>query len=532
MKRQLFLGVFIGAVLAAGLIWLVFSGPFLSGATPATIPERVAESTVTQTAPPAVTTAVQGTANDLILNAASLTALSKNEIQILITAAGQNAIKVAINRVGPAVVQIDVTRTVRSSYPLNDLFRNDPFFDRFFDLREPGEREARSLGSGVFIEFEGQIFLLTNNHVSEDASSIRVTTEENWQFSARVIGADAELDIAVLQIDDFKGHTVATAELGDSGKLEIGDWVIAIGNPLGLTHTVTAGIVSALGRNIPNPNTSSRFRSLIQTDAAINPGNSGGPLVNALGQVVGINTLIASNAEGLNFSININEVKRSLPSLIRNGKLTRAWLGVFIQNLNEELAEQFSVSGRKGVLVSDIVPGAPSEGVLQSGDVITHVDGVAVSTVTELQDEIMFKEVEQNIVLSVVRDQQPITLELALAEKPSADEIATNRQPSKPRSDVEALEKFGIQVAPNTSELMERLELSTDKGVIVLSVESSSRAFWAVPPPQQGDLIVEVNRQAIYSVADWNAVVGTLGEDDRVVLTLLRGGRTLFVALP
>ncbi len=525
MKRGLLIGALAGALLTAGLVWVVTSGPTLEAPETAAPSKSDAPELATETAQsqgPGVTASPQGKLD--------LDALDDEQLQQLVTASGQNAIKQAIERAGPAVVQIDVAKTIEGGSPLDQLFQDDPFFRHFLD--EPQGRQARSLGSGFFFSFEGNTYLLSNNHVTQDASSIQVTTERGWRFAAEVIGADAAMDVAVLKIDDFRGRSVPTVALGDSDALEIGDWVVAIGNPLGLTHSVTAGIVSALGRNIQNPNASSRFRSLIQTDAAINPGNSGGPLVDARGRVVGINTLIASDAEGLNFAINLNEVRRVLPALIREGRFTRAWLGVYIQELDDALARQFGVPGGEGVLIGDLAPGSPSQGVLRAGDVVTHVDGTSVGSVAALQDAIMFKDVGQSVALTVVRDGETIQLDVRLGERPGDDALAQQEEQSQPEVESEALGKFGLRVVPNTPELAERLGLNTRQGVLVAGIEPGSRAYWASPRPQQGDLVAEVNRQRIESVADWNALAEELADDARAVLTLVRGGRTLYVALP
>lgn len=414
MKRGMIIGLIVGVLLTSGFVWVV-SSRSLSDITLETAQSTVA-SNPTDTRPVS----------------AAETAADKESLQSLITMSGQNAIKTAIRRVGPAVVQINVMRKTQPRGLLDSFFKDDPFLNFFSVLPKQRQQETYSLGSGVFIVYEGQIYVLTNNHVIGNADSLQVVTAQNLEFSAQVVGADAEMDVAILKLDDLEGQTVPTAELGDSDTVEIGDWAVAIGNPLGLSHTVTAGIISALGRDIPNPNPNapSRLRSLIQTDAAINPGNSGGPLVNALGQVVGINTLITTNAEGLNFSININEIKRLLPHLIHNGKLTRAWLGVFIQPLTTALAEHLGVPDGQGVVVSDVVPGASAAEVLQSGDIITQVEGVPVRTVTELQDEITFREVGTKVTLTVIRDRQPTTLEMTLGEKLSGVQINANVQPS------------------------------------------------------------------------------------------------------
>ncbi|HEY5596031.1 MAG TPA: trypsin-like peptidase domain-containing protein [Candidatus Bipolaricaulota bacterium] len=455
-----------------------------------------------------------------------LSSLDEESLHALITASGQNAIKTAIRQVAPAVVQIDVTRTVSNVRRFGQfkLYFNSPLED-LLQRAPQSQRLSRSLGSGVLVSFEGQTYVLTNNHVIDGADGIQVTMQQGEKLFAEVIGMDATMDIAVLRVD-AAGMALPSAELGDSSTLEIGDWVVAIGNPLGLSHTVTSGIVSALGRDVDSP-VGERMHALIQTDAAINPGNSGGPLVNARGQVVGINTLIANNAEGLNFAINVNEITRVLPQLIQAGKVTRAWLGVFIQDLDQALAQQFGVEAGKGALVSDVVEGSPAQGLLHSGDVITAVDGQAVGSVSQLQGAIAFKAVGTVVTLSLVREGQPATVQVALGEKPS-DGIAPGGEIS---SDV-ALEKFGLHVSALTPEQAKELGLPTSQGVVITAVDPDSRAYWASPQPQPGDVVLEVNRQDIGSVAEWNEQVSNLGEQDQVVLTLVRQGRAFFVALP
>jgi len=463
-----------------------------------------------------------------------LAQLSDDTGQTLLAASGQSAIKSAIRAAAPAVVQIDVTRTVRQQSPFGGDMRfyfNDPdsplndLFEQFED-RFNRERQTEGVGSGFFIDFEGQTLVLTNHHVVDGADQIRITTQQGWEFSGEVVGSDARLDLAVVRVDDFQGRDVPVVPLGDSDALETGDWVVAIGNPLGLSHTVTSGIVSALGRQVNNPQGAGTFRSLIQTDAAINPGNSGGPLVDARGRVIGMNTLIASNAEGLNFAISVNEVKRVLGQLVRDGRVTRAWLGVYIQDVDGNLAQQFGVEAGRGVLVSDVIQGAPAEGVLQRGDVITRVNEVAVGDVGALQEAIMFRKPGETVTLSGVRDGQPLQLEVTLGQRPADGQVAGAARLDEP------VEKFGLQLQAITPELAERMDLPTDEGLIVAGVEPGSRAAQAQPRPQQGDVLLELNRRRVSSAAGWNGLAGQLEQNDRVVLTLMRGGRAFFVALP
>jgi len=520
MKLKIFLGVFVMALMAGGIAWALSA----SG-----VP-------VTRALQPAFQTAsFQPQAPSI-----SLDDLDKLQLQTLITNSGQNAIKSAIQQVAPAVVQIDVTRSVDMKNTFNqegvfEYFLNDPkgnFEDLFDRIPQSRERVTQSLGSGVFIEFEEQVYLISNYHVVKGAESLQVTTQNGDRFNAQVIGSDTTMDIAILNVDT-QGQAVPVARLGNSNQIEIGDWAVAIGNPLGLSHTVTAGIISAVERSVNHPEGNGRFRALIQTDAAINPGNSGGPLVNALGEVIGINTLIANNAEGLNFAININQVKQALPQLIQEGHVSRAWLGVFIQELDNVLAQQFGISDGAGVLISDVVPDAPAMDALQSGDVLQSVDGQVVNTVAELQDAIMFKTAGEIVTLNIIRDGQPVTVEVTLGQRPDEGQTTPAQHPQTQEPDVEALQKFGLKVRVLTPEKAEALGLNSDAQQLIIEyVEPNSRAFWASPQPQPGDVIAQLNRQDIATIEAWNKTISELDDRADVVLTLIRDGRTFFIALP
>ncbi len=448
-------------------------------------------------------------------------------VQEEIAASGQAAIKAAIGQVAPGVVKVEV---VKKSASLWDEFLQDPFLRRFFDLGPLGEREVTSVGSGFIVEHNGVRYVLTNAHVVEGAVSIRVTAKTGKELPAKIVGTDGLLDLAVVAIGD--SLDVPAVRLGDSDLLEIGDWVIAIGNPLGLSHTVTLGIVSALGRDVPRPDGTGYYRRMIQTDAAINPGNSGGPLVDAFGQVVGMNTIIARSTgsgvavEGINFAVPINEIVRALFQIAAHGKVTRAWLGVYIQDLLPGMEERFGVRVGQGVLVSDVVAGGPAaEAGVKAGDVITAVGGVAVGGTNALQLEIMYRAVGEPVAITLVRDGKEIALTVVLGERP--EEVAAS--PSVTPPEEEGKEKFGLTVGAITSELATRYSLATTLGVLVTRVASGSRAYWA--GIEVGDAIVAVNRQAVETVADWNVLVAGIGDRDEVLLTVVSGGRTRFVFL-
>ena len=461
------------------------------------------------------------------------TQLTKEQIEQLIVAAGQNAVKTAIKKAGPAVVQLEVIKRSSIRSPFEDFF-DDPFWRRFFGepFRERGIE--RSLGSGFIIDYQGQKIIITNNHVVENATSIRITLPEGRTLDGELVGGDAFLDVAVVRPKGPNVEHLPTVELGDSDKIEIGDWAIAIGNPLGFQHTVTAGIISALHRDFPKPDGSGRFQDMIQTDAAINPGNSGGPLLDALGRVIGINTAIAVNAEGINFAIPINAALRVLPSLVASGKVTRAWLGVVIQELTEEIAPGFGVEPYSGVLIADVRPDGPSYGILQRGDIVLSVDSKPVKRVSELQQEIMYRPVGSKVQLEILRNGTRQIVEITLGERPS-EQVLMRTAPTVPGQPIpqgQGIEKFGLKVQALTPEIARQLNLpSTAEGVVISEVQPGSRAFWA--GLQVGDLIIEINRQPIKSLDDWNKFVSELPDDARVVLTIIPrgGGSARFVPL-
>jgi len=434
-------------------------------------------------------------------------------VQEAIAASGQAAIKAAIARVAPAVVKVEATRRVSTWW---DQFFQDPFFRRFF-----GEPETTSLGSGFVVEYAGQKYVLTNYHVVENATSIVVTAQSGDSWPAQVVGTDDLLDLAVLRVD---GADLPAAPLGDSDALEIGDWVIAIGNPLGFSHTVTLGIVSALNRDVPKPDGSGYYRRMIQTDAAINPGNSGGPLVNAYGEVVGMNTLIARQTstgiavEGINFAVPINEIKLALAQIVEKGRVTRAWLGVYIQDVIPGMEKQLGV--REGALVTEVVPNSPAaKAGIRAGDVITAVDDQKIRNSNDLQMAIMYRRPGERVTVTLVRDKKALVLSVILEERPE----------ESPSAAVPGISRFGITVQDLTPELKSRYGIARESGVVVVAVEPGSRAYWA--GLQAGDLIVEVNRQPVSSTSDWNRIISQIGEDEEVLLTVIRAGRTRFLLL-
>src|SRR5256886_10520111 len=294
-------------------------------------------------------------------------------------------------------------------------FFGDEFYDRYF-RRRPRE-DARATGSGVLVDPKG--YILTNNHVIENAQDIIVRLSDQRKFTAKLVGRDPKTDIAVLKVD--APRPLPAAELGDSDHLRVGQWAIAIGNPFGLDRTVTVGIISATARTRVGVAT---YENFIQTDASINPGNSGGPLLNLDGKVIGINTAIVAAGQGIGFSIPINQAKDVMQQLITRGKVVRGWLGIVIQDLSDDLATSFGVTARAGVLVTDVMKAGPAETAgLRSGDVITELADGKITEVPDLQKRVAAHAPGESVTLTVVRDRRPMAVRITLGEMPSEEAL-------------------------------------------------------------------------------------------------------------
>jgi Do/DeqQ family serine protease len=327
---------------------------------------------------------------------------------------GADTIADMVDRVGPAVVMINTTVVT----PGIDPFFNDPFFRQFFGNRFPGfsqNQVRRGVGSGFITSSDG--YILTNEHVIEGAKEVQVTVMGyDNPFPAKVVGTDRELDLAILKIDAPK--PLPTVALGDSDKTRVGEWVVAIGNPYGLDHTVTVGVVSAKGRPIPVQDRI--YKNLLQTDAAINPGNSGGPLLNLQGEVIGINTAVNAEGQGLGFAIPINTAKEVMDELRTKGKVVRPWLGVSILDVTADLQQYFKLPDRKGAIIGEVVSGSPADKAgLQVGDVIRKVDNQPIENAQALVDVIAKKQVGQTVGLEIYRNGQTILRLVKIAEKPN-----------------------------------------------------------------------------------------------------------------
>jgi Do/DeqQ family serine protease len=351
--------------------------------------------------------------------------LPKHDELTSIKSLGQAFVEVA-KEVQPSVVNITTEKTI-AVQPWDrfgeDFFKGSPFEDFFrgFGFGPPGggreyQYKQRSGGSGVIVDKEG--YILTNNHVVEGADKVKVRLNDGREFIATIKGQDPRTDLAVLHI---KAKDLPVARLGDSDKLEVGEWAIAIGSPFGLEHTVTVGVISAKGRSGLGTGT---YEDFIQTDASINPGNSGGPLINIDGEVIGINAMIIQPGTGIGFAIPINMAKQILNDLIKKGKVVRPWLGISAQDLSPELSEHFKVKEKEGVLVSEVHPGTGAEKAgLVSGDIILSVDDKPIKNASELVKEIQKKKVGEKVKLSIIREGKPLVIEVTTMAMPEKAEL-------------------------------------------------------------------------------------------------------------
>lgn len=435
-------------------------------------------------------------------------------------------------RVKPAVVNISTTIKLKPQKQMNPFQQfggspfggprmgprggqQDPFdefFEKYFDGSPQQEREQHSLGSGFIINEDG--YILTNNHVIEKADEIIVRLSDKHKYKAKIVGSDPKTDVAVIKIDDGDSKLPFVA-LGNSDVAEVGDWVLAIGNPFGLEQTVTAGIISAKGRVIG----AGPYDSFIQTDASINPGNSGGPLFNMNGEVIGINTAIFASGQGLGFAIPINMAKKLIPQLITHGKVTdRGWLGVMIQPVTEELAKSFGLSGEGGALVGDVVKGSPAEKAgVKRGDVILSFNGEKIDVANELPALVATTPAGKAAILSVLRDGKKMDLTVTLGnQKDDKEEIAEAPKDKAPGNP----DKLGFAVKGSNA----------GEGVVITQIDPDSAA--AIAGVRPGDTLVEINGVAIKDMTAYTEQVNKLSKGSMVRLLIAREGTTIYVAFP
>jgi serine protease Do len=432
----------------------------------------------------------------------------------------------------PSIVNISTTRVVKSreESPF-DLF-DDPFFRRFFGDQAPHsnipkEHKEQSLGSGVIVSEDG--YIVTNNHVIEKAQEIKVLLSNKRDYKAKLVGADPKTDISVIKID-VKGLT--PLPWGDSNKLKVGEIVFAIGNPFALNQTVTMGMISAVGRaNVGIAD----YEDFIQTDAAINPGNSGGALINARGELIGINTAILSRTggyQGIGFAVPSSMARQVMDSLVKYKKVVRGWLGVTIQEVTSDLAEEFGVKDLKGALVSGVLKGSPAEKAgIKQGDVILEYDGKTVEDTGHLRNMVSRTPINTKVKVSILRQKKEIDTEVLIAELPKKIAESSSRTPDEtPDEEEESGALTGLVVREITPDIARQLGIDEqEKGVIAIKVDSDSRVYEAGIRP--GDMILQINQKNIASLENYKQAVSKIKAKDRVLLLIRRKGEDLFVTI-
>lgn len=448
-----------------------------------------------------------------IINAEPQQEKSYSSIQAL-----SNSIADIAEKVGPAVVNIDTVRMVKTDFP----FFDDPIFRHFFGDQFKEYRKTipqKGTGSGFIINQEG--YILTNEHVVHKADKIRVSLPDGREFDGKVVGSDVTSDMAIVKI---QADHLPTVTLGNSDELRVGEIVIAIGNPYGLQQTVTMGVVSAKGRSIPTEIDGHIYRNFIQTDTAINPGNSGGPLLNTKGEVVGINTAIIPYAQGIGFAIPINMAKRNIDDLINLGRVRTPWIGVYIQEVTPEIAEQFDLSEAKGVLVGDVVKDSPAEkSGIKRGDIIVKVNDEEVNSTQKLQDKIRSINIGEKAKIEVVRDGKTINFIVKIGEMPT-----TREEGEFPKEKVFSIQT-GLRVEKVTPEIAKEVGLPWVKGLMITEVIPGSSADDM--GLRRGDIILEANRTEVSSIEEWEEVISKLEPGNTLLLLVFRNHHTYYVPI-
>lgn len=451
---------------------------------------------------------------------------------------GDNNFVEVVKEAKPAVVHIRVEKSMSGGGMYDQQFEeffNNPFFERFFGPqfrqgpqgpRGPNrEYKQQGQGSGFIISNDG--YILTNNHVVDGADTITVILSDNREFKAELTGSDPQSDVALIKIKD-KGR-LPTLPLGDSDALEVGEWVIAIGNPFGLSSTVTAGVVSATGRSSVGIN---EYENFIQTDAAINPGNSGGPLLNVKGEVVGINSALFSRTGGymgIGFAIPINMVKTIETQLKSAGKVTRGWLGVVIQNVDENLAKSFGLKEAEGILVSEVQAGSPADkSGIRQGDVIVSLNDTTLKDVADLRNRVALLPPNSSASLGIIRDGATMTVQVNIGERPNEIAQSQGDVQGKP-GPASTNERFGLTFQDLTPELADRLGYDNKQGVVVSQVEPGSPASSAGLQP--GQLIEEVNKRPVRNVRELTAAMEKSDDKNRLLLRVRSGNFSQYAVL-
>lgn len=416
----------------------------------------------------------------------------------------QRAFSSISKKVTPSVVNIS---TVSRKKVIQPFFETNPLFEDFFGA--PQTRRDRSLGSGFLISTDG--YIVTNDHVVRDAESIQVKLSNDKEYDARVIGGDQKTDIAVIKIN---ASDLPVAVLGDSDKLEAGQWAIAIGNPFGLDRTMTVGVISATGRSNVGIET---YENFIQTDASINPGNSGGPLLNAYGEVIGINTAIVAAGQGIGFAIPVNMAKPILSQLIKKGSVSRGYMGVTIQPVTEDLAQTFGLKQAKGALVNNVIKGGPADRAgIRQGDIIMALNGSEVKDPSHLQRLVAGAAVGKVAKISIFRDGRALELGITLTSAENAPKRASEAGDGRQRGEADPL---GLIVENSRH----------GDGVVVVDMASDGIAAEAGIRP--GDVILSVNRKRTSNTAEYARAIQQTGRGGRLVILARRGDASIYFAL-
>jgi serine protease Do len=431
-----------------------------------------------------------------------------------------------VKKVKPAVVNINTTKIIKKKFS-NPFFhfqspfgKNDPFndfFQKFFGNTQPYKKfKQKSLGSGFIISKDG--YILTNNHVVSNADEINVTLSNNHSYKAKIIGTDPKTDIALIKINPKQGEELTVVKLGDSDSLQVGEWVLAIGNPFGFSRTVTAGIVSAKGRVIGE----GPYDSFIQTDAAINPGNSGGPLINLKGEVVGINTAIIAAAQGIGFAIPINMAKFVVKQIKTKGYVQRGWLGVYIQPVNKDLADYFNMKEPYGALVADVVKDGPADKAgIKRGDIIVSFDGKKVESTEVLPKIVASTPIGKEVNIGILREGKKMNIKAKIGEMPESKSEAVVKKS-------ETFDNLGLRVSNITPEIMKQYGIHDSEGVLILEVKNGSPADNA--GIREGDIIKSVEYHIVKNIDDYYSIVRNF-KKDKMLVDVKRGNSRIFFVL-
>lgn len=426
--------------------------------------------------------------------------------------------------VTPSVVTVETETMVRYEDPFNDFMGGDDFFRKFFGgprSQPKQEQKLSGLGSGVIVSSDG--YVITNNHVIDKTDKIKITLSNGKTYDGKLIGTDPRTDIAVVKIDE---NGLPAIKVANSDKIKVGQWAIAVGNPFSksLSHTVTAGIISGISRSRVGLDSDVDF---LQTDAAINPGNSGGALVNMNGELVGINAAIMSRSggyEGIGFAIPSNTAKSIMEQLIKTGKVVRGYVGVSMQDVDEQMAKALGLKSTKGAVIAQVMEGSPADKAnLRQGDVIIKVNGKEVENRDEIRKQIIPKQPGTEVELSLIRDGKEITVNVTLAEAPSEPIAAKEEAPSK-----KSFERLGINVITMNNDLATKFGVPNITGVLITEIDQDGPAFGA--GLRQGDIIQRVGRVDVKDVTEFMSQVNKVSKGETILLLVNRKGSSLFAA--